>query len=143
MAEENAQDIFLYEEVDGNTTNQPLVVKVLDRFLGQDSADNVATWIKRLQKEKPELSVEEATVLIYSIINGRLGLDVIDYYSAGRIWQISLELHTALAKDPVASKRVGRWLNQAVPHAFVKVPFTPDNPHCFLIARIWRTKASP
>jgi len=135
VAEETAQDIFLYEEVDGNTTNQPLVVKVLDRFLGQDSADNVATWIKRLQKEKPELSVEEATVLIYSIINGRLGLEVIDYYSAGRIWQISLELHTALAKDPVASKRVGRWLNQAVPHAFVKVPFTPDNPHCFLIAR--------
>lgn len=135
VAEENAQDIFLYEEVDGNTTNQPLVVKVLDRFLGQDSDDNVTTWIKRLQKEKPELSVEEATVLIYSIINGRLGLDVIDYYSAGRIWQISLELHTALAKDPVASMRVGRWLNQAVPHAFVKVPFTPDNPHCFLIAR--------
>jgi transaldolase len=135
VAEENDQDIFLYEEVDGNTTNQPLVVKVLDRFLGQDSADNVATWIKRLQKEKPELSVEEATVLIYSIINGRLGLDVIDYYSAGRIWQISLELHTALARAPLASKRVGRWLNQAVPHAFVKVPFTPDNPHCLLIAR--------
>jgi transaldolase len=135
VAEENDQDIFLYEEVDGNTTNQPLVVKVLDRFLSQDSADNVATWIKRLQKEKPELSVEEATVLIYSIINARLGLEVIDYYSAGRIWQISLELHTALAQDPGASKRVGRWLNQAVPHAFVKVPFTPDNPHCLLIAR--------
>jgi transaldolase len=135
VAEESDQDIFLYEEVDGNTTNQPLVIKVLDRFLGQDSVDNVATWINRLQKEKPELSVEEAAVLIYSIINGRLGLDVIDYYSAGRIWQISLELHTALAQDPVSSKHVGRWLNQAVPHAFVKVPFTPDNPHCLLIAR--------
>jgi transaldolase/fructose-6-phosphate aldolase-like protein len=40
-----------------------------------------------------------------------------------------------LAQDPAASKRVGRWLNQAVPDAFVKVPFTPDNPHCILIAR--------
>ena len=135
VAEESGQEIVLYEEVDGNTTNQPLVIKVLDRFLGQDSTDNVTSWIKRLREEKPELSVEEAAVLTYSIINGRLGLDVIDYYSAGRIWQISLELHTALAQDPAASKRVGRWLNRAVPHAFVKVPFTPDNPHCFLIAR--------
>jgi transaldolase len=135
VAGEDAQNIYLYEEVDGNTTNQPLVVKVLDRFLGQDSADNIAAWIKRLQREKPELTIEEATMLIYSILNGRLGLDVLDYYSAGRVWEISLELHTALARTPLASKQVGRWLNQAVPHAFVKVPFTPDYTHCLLIAR--------
>jgi len=135
VAGEDAQNIYLYEEVDGNTTNQPLVVKVLDRFLHQDSADNSAAWIKRLQTDKPKLTIEEATVLIYSIINGRLGLDVVDYYSAGRVWQISLELHTALAREPLASRHVGRWLSQAVPHAFVKVPFTPDYPHCLLIAR--------
>jgi len=135
VQKEDAENIYLYEEVDGNTTNQPLVVKVLDRFLGGDETDNVVAWIKALQKEKPDLTIEEATVLIYSIINGRLGLEVLDYYAAGRIWQISLELHTSLAPDPVASKRIGQCLNQAVPNAFVKVAFTPDHPHALLIAR--------
>lgn len=135
VQKEDAENIYLYEEVDGNTTNQPLIVKVLDRFLGGDETDNMVAWIKTLQKEKPDLSIEEATVLIYSIINGRLGMEVLDYYAAGRIWQISLELHTSLASDPIASKRIGWCLNQAVPNAFVKVAFTPDHPHSLLIAR--------
>lgn len=135
VQKEDAENIYLYEEVDGNTTNQPLIVKVFDRFLGGDETDNVVAWIKALQKEKPDLTIEEATVLIYSIINGRLGLEVLDYYAAGRIWQISLELHTSLAPDPIASKRIGWCLNQAVPNAFVKVAFTPDHPHALLIAR--------
>jgi len=140
---EDAENIYLYEEVDGNTTNQPLIVKVLDRFLGGDETDNMVAWIKTLQKEKPDLSIEEATVLIYSIINGRLGLEVLDYYAAGRIWQISLELHTSLAADAEASKRSGWCLNQAVPNAFVKVAFTPDHPHSLLIARDLENQGIP
>jgi transaldolase len=132
---EDADNIYLYEEVDGNTTNQPLIIKVLDQFIGGGEADNVVGWIKVLQNQKPDLTIQEATVLIYSIINGRLGLDVLDNYSAGRMWQISLELHTALAPDPVGSKRIGRCLSQAVPNSFVKVAFTPDHPHSLLIAR--------
>jgi transaldolase len=135
VQKEDAKNIYLYEEIDGNTTNQPLIVRVLDRFLGGDETDNVVAWIKALKWERPNLTIEEATVLIYSIINGRLGLEVLDHYAAGRIWQISLELHTSLAPDPVASKRIGRCLNQAVRNAFVKVAFTPDHPHSLLIAR--------
>lgn len=140
---EDAENIYLYGEVDGNTTNQPLVVKVLDRFLGKDGTESIADWIQLLQKEKPHLTIQEATMLIYSIINGRLGLEVVDYYAAGRIWQISLELHTSLASYPVASKRIGWCLNQAVPNAFVKVAFTPDHPHSFLIARDLENQGVP
>ncbi len=143
VQKEDAENIYLYGEVDGNTTNQPLVVKVLDRFLGGDETDNMVAWIKALQKEKPDLSIEEATVLIYSIINGRLGLEVLDYYAAGRTWQISLELHTSLAPDPDGSKRMGWCLNQAVPNAFVKVAFTPDHPHALLIARDLENQGIP
>ncbi len=132
---EDAENIYLYGEVDGNTTNQPLVVKVLDRFLKGDETDNIITWIRELQKMKPNLSIDEAVVLIYSIINGRLGLEVLDNYEAGRIWEISLELHTSLAPDPITSRQVAWCLNQAVPNAFVKVAFTPDYPHALLIAR--------
>ena len=135
VQKEDAENVYLYEEVDGNTTNQPLIVKVLDRFLGGDETDNTVAWIKALQKEKPDLTIGEATVLIYSIINGRLGLEVLDGYAAGRTWQISLELHTSLAPDPLASKRISWCLNQAVPNAFVKVALTPDHPHSLLIAR--------
>lgn len=135
--------IYLYSEVDGNTTNQPLVVKVFDRFLGGDESDNVVAWIKKLRAEKPDLTIDEAAVLIYSVINGRLGLEVVDYYTAGRIWQISLELHTRLAPDPAGSKQMGWCLNKAVPHSFVKVAFTPDHPHCFLIARDLENQGIP
>lgn len=139
----DSEHIYLYGEVDGNTTNQPLVVKVLDRFLGGDKTDNMVAWIEMLQREKPDLSIEEATMLIYSIINGRLGLEVVDYYATGRIWQISLELHTSLAPDRVASKRIGRCLSRAVPNSFVKVAFTPDYPHAFLIARDLENQGVP
>ncbi len=135
VQEEDAENIHLYAEVDGNTTNQPLVIKVLDRFLGGDHTNNMLAWVETLQKEKPNLSIEEACMLVYSIINGRLGLEVIEDYAAGRPWQISLELHTGLAPYSIASKSIGWCLSQAVPNSFVKVAFTPDHPHAFLIAR--------
>ncbi|MBI4469135.1 MAG: transaldolase [Acidobacteria bacterium] len=143
VAAEEPDRIDLFGEIDGNTTNQPLVVKVLGRFLGGDESDNVVAWIKRLKAEKPDLTIEEAVVLIYTIINGRLGLEVVDYYSAGRTWQISLELHTSLAPDPKASNLIGWCLNRAVPNSFVKVAFTPDHPHSFLIARDLENQGIP
>ena len=143
VQKEDAESISLYAEIDGNTTNQPLVVKVLNRFLRGDEGDNMFAWIEALQEERPALPIEEATMLIYSIINGRLGLEVVDYYAAGRIWEISLELHTSLASDPLASKRIAWCLNRAVPHAFVKVAFTPDHPHALLIARDLENQGVP
>lgn len=40
-----------------------------------------------------------------------------------------------LGADMEPSILVGRDLNRMVPQAFVKMPFTPQYPHCFLIAR--------
>lgn len=143
VRKEDSEHIYLYGEVDGNTTNQPLVVKVLDRFLGGDKTDNMVTWIEMLQRGKADLSIDEAAMLIYSVINGRLGLQVIDYYAGGRIWQISLELHTSLAPYRVASMGIARCLSRAVPNSFVKIAFTPDYPHALLIARDLENQGVP
>ncbi|MGQ0793293.1 MAG: transaldolase family protein [Deltaproteobacteria bacterium] len=132
---EDDDGVKLYTEIDGNTTNQPLIMKVLGRFFGGGDGDNIVSWTRALLEEKPDLTVDEAAALIYSIINGRLGLEALNAYAAHRTWRISLELHTALAKDPEASRRAGWCLAQAVPNCFVKVAFTPDYPHSLLIAR--------
>ncbi len=135
VAQADDEAVHMYGEIDGNTTNQPLIEKVLNRLLSADETDGVIAWARRLREADPDLSLEETTVLVYSILNGRLAWEVIDRFGAGRTWHISLELHTALAPDPVASRRVARCLSRAVPGALVKVAFTPDYPHALLIAR--------
>jgi len=135
LACETADAIRLYGEIDGNTTNQPLINRVLNRYIDTGTEDGLTAWVNAIRKNQPDLSLEDATILLYSIINGRLGLEVLDYYSAGRAWQISLELHTRLAPDLEKSKQIGRYLNAAVPNSFVKVAFTPNHPHSLLIAR--------
>src|SRR5258705_13031660 len=56
VQKEDAKNIYLYEEIDGNTTNQPLIVKVLDRFLVADETCHYEPWIKALSSEKPDLT---------------------------------------------------------------------------------------
>ncbi len=132
---ETSDAVYLYSEIDGNTTNQALFRKVFERYLDNEDGNNVASWLGHLRLEKPSLTREEATIALYSIINARLGLEVLNHFSAARPWNVSLELHTALARDPEAAASVGRCLSAAVPDSFVKVAFTPDHPQCFLIAR--------
>lgn len=134
---------YAYSEVQGNTTNQPLIGKVFHRYLGAENTDNVDSWVSRLRAEKPSLSLPEATIAVYSIINARLGLEVLNHLASSRIWNISLELHTALSSDPEQAKSVGRCLSRAVPNSFVKVAFTPDHPECFLIARDLERAGAP
>ena len=122
----------IYEEIDGNTANQPLVHKVIDRYLRQN---DVGKWAQELRKQSPDISKNELNILLYAIICGRVGNDVGHAFAAGRSWEVSLQLHMALGGDAEASKRVGRQIRRMVPGAFVKVPFTPHAPHCFLIAR--------
>jgi len=134
-AREDEHTVTYYEEVDGNTTNQPLVEKVFDRLLETEGPGTIRSWIQTLQKENPKLGLQEATVIVYSILNARLGWEVVGRFALGRTWHVSLELHTALGADRVGSVRIGRCLGRAVPGALVKVAFTPDHPHAFLIAR--------
>ena len=135
LSEETDDTIRLFGEIDGNTTNQPLIDRVLNRYIDAESEDGLVSWVKSIQRDQPDLTVEDATILVYSIINGRLGLEVTDYYRANRIWEISLELHTSLAAQFEKSKLIGGYLNRAVANSFVKVAFTPNYPHALLIAR--------
>jgi len=139
VTEESGKHLAFVEEIDGNTTNQVLVDKVLNQYWGEDGSSNIADWVTELLRAQPSLSLAETVPLIYTIINGRLGRQLKTYYGAGRrngrAWEISLELHTALAGDAEASKRVGRYLAKMVPGSFVKVALTPHEPHALLIAR--------
>jgi len=122
----------LLAEVDGNTANQPLVRKVIARYL--DAADP-AQWAREILSQNPRLSDAELKPLLYAIVCGRIGNDICGAFAAGRSWAVSLQLHMGLDADPEAATRVGRYLRQMVPSAVVKVPFTPHAPHCFLVAR--------
>ena len=122
----------VFREIDGNTANQPLVHKVIARYL---EGGDPAAWARGLRSLQPNLGVEDLTAFIYAIICGRIGNAMARVFGAGREWQVSLQLHMGLGRDAEASKRVGRWLRRMVPSAVVKVPFTPQTPHCFLIAR--------
>jgi transaldolase len=52
-----------------------------------------------------------------------------------RSWEVSLQLHMALTTRPHDAVAFGHLLDHLVPGVFVKVPFTPDHPHCLLVAR--------
>ncbi len=133
--EETGDSLQVIKEIDGNTTNQVLVARVLDRYLGEGEDADIVDWVKAMQAAAPGLSLSEAIALIYTIINGQLGRSLKTYYGTGKDWEISLELHTNLAPGIEDSKRIGRYLARMLPGSFVKVAFTPHHPHAFLIAR--------
>ena len=133
--EETETSLNVIEEIDGNTTNQVLVARVLDRYLGEGEDADIVDWVKVMQTAAPDLSLSEAIALIYTVINGQLGRNLKTYYGTGKDWEISLELHTNLAPNIEDSKRIGRHLVRMLPGSFVKVACTPHHPHAFLIAR--------
>jgi transaldolase len=139
VVEQTGHHLIFLEEIDGNTTNQALVDRVLPQYFGENGSSSIAMWVKELRATEPALTLAETVPLLYTIINGLLGRQLKAYYGAGRkngrSWEISLELHTALAGDAEASKRLGGYLAKMVPGSFVKVAFTPHEPHCLLIAR--------
>jgi transaldolase len=122
----------LIAEVDGNTVNQPLVGKVVARYLQNEE---VRQWAARLRALRPEMSSAQMVPLLYTLICARIGNDMRLGFALGRSWEVSLQLHMSLAPDREASMAVGRDLRRMVPTAFVKVPFMPQHPHSFLIAR--------
>ncbi|HXQ23787.1 MAG TPA: transaldolase family protein [Candidatus Acidoferrales bacterium] len=125
-------DGAIVREVDGNTANQPLVHKVIARYL--DGGDP-AGWARQLREQQPALTPDALSPLVYAIVCGRIGNDAARAFGAGRNWEVSLQLHMGLSRDAEAAKRVGRYLRHMVPSGVVKVPFTPQYPHCFLVAR--------
>jgi transaldolase len=120
------------EEVDGNTANQPLVRKALGEYL-KDS--DPARWIRSLRAHRRELPREELAPVLYAILCGRLGNAIVGSFAGQRIWEVSLQIHMSLSGDPERAVRIGHYLREMVGSAIVKVPFAPDEPSCFLVAR--------
>lgn len=127
-----AGDGALRREIDGNTANQPLVGKVVERRL--DAGDPRA-WAETLAGDRPELPRGERLALLYAFLCARIGNEACEAFGAGRRWEPSLQLHMDLCSDRGAARRVAHALRRMAPAAIVKVPFTPDEPHCLLLAR--------
>lgn len=125
-------DGALRREVDGNTANQPLVGKVVERYL---DVGEPREWARELEAEQPGLSRAELLPLLYAIVCGRVGNDMARAFASGRDWEVSLQLHMGLCGRPEKARWIGRLLRRMVPSCIVKVPFTPDAPDCFLVAR--------
>lgn len=122
----------IWSEVDGSTANQPLVRKVIERYL---KAGDPAAWARDLRAADASLSDGDLTALLYAVICARTATDVVRRFAVGRAWGASLQLHMSLGADAEAAKTVGRLLRRMVPSGVVKVPFMPHQPHCFLVAR--------
>jgi transaldolase len=119
-------------EVDGNTANQPLVRKVIERYL---DAGRPGRWAEEIAAQLGETPSPRILPLLYAIVCGRIGNDMARAFASGRPWEVSLQLHMGLCQDRERAVWIGGLLREMVPSALVKVPFTPDRPDCFLIAR--------
>jgi transaldolase len=119
-------------EVDGNTVNQPLVRRVLDRYL--DDGRFVAC-ARELRQRRPGGAAEMLAPALYTTVCGWIGNDAVSAFGAGHAWEVSLQLHMGAMTDPEAATRLGRALRGMVPSCFVKVPFRPHLPHSLLVAR--------
>ena len=121
----------ILREVDGNTANQPLVAKVVARYVG---AGEPRTWARELEAARA-LPRPELVALVYAILCGRIGNDMAAAFGAGRPWETSLQLHMSLVSEPERARRIGRLQYRMAPSGLVKVPFAPDAPDCLLVAR--------
>jgi transaldolase len=131
----------LYREVGGNTVNQPLVHKVIGRYL---AAHELERWVRQLRGEKRlRFSNAELARMLYAVICGRIGNDILRGFAGGRLWEISLQLHMGLVGNPEASKLAAQLLRATIPTAIVKVPFAPHAPDCLLVARDLENEGIP
>lgn len=128
----DAGESAILGEVDGNTANQPLVHKVIARYL---DAGDVPGWANELRNRLGIQNPAEQLPWLYAIVCGRIGNDVVQAYASGRAWEVSLQLHMALGSDLTRARQIGHYIRQMVPSGIVKVPFTPEHPHCMLVAR--------
>lgn len=127
-------------EVDGNTVNQPLAHRVLERYLADD---RIVTCARELRGHWLDVSSTVLVPYLYTIVSGWIGNDVANAFAAGRPWEVSLQLHMGAVSDPGTAKSLGRALRTMVPSCFVKVPFRPHEPQSLLIARDLEAEGIP
>ena len=126
------EDGSLRAEIDGNTLNQPLMRKVLEQEL--DRID-LASWAEAIRPQARAKDPEALAPLLYTALSGNVANRIAAAFAAGRSWEVSLQLHMDLVTAPDRARAMGRLLRRMAPTAFVKVPFAPHAPACFLVAR--------
>ena len=127
-------------EVDGNTVNQPLARRVLERYL---EGDGLAACAQALRRRPRGTSGGALLPGLYTMVSGRIGNDIASAFSGGRAWEVSLQLHMGALSEPATAKALGRALRAIVPSCFVKVPFRPQEPQSLLIARDLEAEGIP
>ena len=127
-------------EVDGNTVNQPLARKVLDRYL---AGGRLETCAQELRRHRQDTRPAALLPQLYTMVAGWIGNDFASAFAAGRAWEVSLQLHMGAVSDPDTAKSLGRVLRTIVPSSFVKVPFRPHEPQSLLIARDLEAEGIP
>ncbi len=127
-------------EIDGNTVNQPLVRRVLDRYLADDRFTSCARELGRHRRRMPPAAFLQ---YLYTGVLGFIGNDLANAFGAGRPWEVSLQLPMGALTDSETAKTLGGALRTIVPSCLVKVPFRPHEPQSLLIARDLEAKGIP
>jgi transaldolase len=119
-------------EVDGNTVNQPLVRRVVDRYV---AGSRMRQCVAELH-QRPAVGGHDVAMYAYTVLCGLIGHDLLARFAGSRRWEVSLQLHMGAVETAAGlATQLGRCLARMVPGCLVKVPFKPQAPHCFLIAR--------
>ena len=71
----------ILKEIDGNTVNQPLLAKVIKQYLKQN---NPAKWVQHLREQEPDISQGDLLTLLYSLVCGRIGADMLRAFASCR-----------------------------------------------------------
>jgi transaldolase len=127
-------------EIDGNTVNQPLARRVLERYL---TDDRIAASARDLREHWRGVPAAALLPHLYTLVSGWIGKDLADAFASGRAWEVSLQLHMGALTDSETAKALGRTLRTLVPSCLVKVPFRPHEPQSLLIARDLEAKGIP
>lgn len=117
---------------DGNTANQPLVAKVVERELERARSRE---WVEALEKARESPTGEQLVQWLYTVLLTRIGHEMVRWAGERTRWRPSLQLHMGVLADPEEMRRAAWAIHQAVEGALVKVPFTPEHPHALLVAR--------
>ncbi|GKS58095.1 hypothetical protein YTPLAS18_16220 [Nitrospira sp.] len=121
----------LFSGVDGNTINQPLAHKVIAEYLSRMDqgmcADEFGSGNRSGELRDP--------ARCYAVLCSKMANDFEHLFASGRRWETSLQLHMSLSRDVAQAQDVARLMRDLSPGAIVKVPLTPYEPRCFVLAR--------
>jgi len=130
---------IVLEEVDGNTADQPIVRKVLDRYL--DFA-NVRLWAEPLTASSLWTG-EDRLRWAYVLLLGQIAHDMAVRFGVGHDWDTNLQVPMGVCADPDRAVETARVIAKTAPGAVVQIPFTPQRHEVLLVARRLEREAIP